>query len=265
MNCQICSSALRFVFTAKVLSKYEASYMSCPECGYLTVENPFWLSEAYTEAIASADTGLVMRNISIASKLSGILFLALRTGKNESAVDAAGGYGMLTRLMRDIGFNFYWSDAYCKNLMALGFEYSELVESCSIVTAMEVMEHLEDPVSFIKSELDRTGAKNFIFTTELYSGEPPLPGSWWYYAFETGQHIGFFQKITLEKLAQKLKLNFYSANGMHIFSQSPINKLLFRLATNRFIAPVLMILIRKINGSRTMDDHTLMLRRVKNQ
>jgi len=40
-------------------------------------------------------------------------------------------------------------------------------------------------------------ATNNIFTTELFEGTPPAPSHWWYYSFETGQHIAFFQRRAL--------------------------------------------------------------------
>lgn len=262
MNCSICSGPMHHVFHARVLSKYDASYQFCSECGYLKVENPFWLEEAYGDAIARADTGIVTRNIGIASKLAGILYFVLGVKKNEPAVDVAGGYGILTRLMRDIGFNFYWADVYCKNLIAPGFEYSSTIGNCQIITAMEVMEHLEDPSEFVRSQVTRVEAQYFIFTTELFNGVPPVPGSWWYYAFETGQHIGFFQRRTLEKMAGKLNMQFSSAGGIHIFSHTPINQFLFRLVTNKFCAPLFAVFVRYLKGSKTMSDHAVMLNEI---
>jgi hypothetical protein len=50
-------------------------------------------------------------------------------------VDCAGGYGILTRLLRDIGVDALWSDPFCQNLMALGFEHSN--EPAELVTAFE--------------------------------------------------------------------------------------------------------------------------------
>jgi hypothetical protein len=47
-----------------------------------------------------------MRNISIAKKLAGILyFMDKRRGRGKY-LDVAGGHGMLTRIMRDYGFDF---------------------------------------------------------------------------------------------------------------------------------------------------------------
>ncbi|MDM9385348.1 hypothetical protein QUB80_32355 [Chlorogloeopsis sp. ULAP01] len=40
------------------------TYYFCEESGLLKTEKPYWLDEAYQEAIADTDTGLVRRNIS---------------------------------------------------------------------------------------------------------------------------------------------------------------------------------------------------------
>lgn len=263
MNCPICSHSMNHAFHAQVLAKYEASYQSCPECGYLNIANPFWLEEAYGDAIARADTGIVTRNIGIASKLAGIFYFVLKQRGDESALDVAGGYGLLTRLMRDIGFNFYWKDPYCKNLVAPGFEYSKKVGNCTAITAMEVMEHLEDPEAFVRAQMVNVDAKYFIFTTELFDGAPPSPGSWWYYAFETGQHIGFFQRKTLEEMAKRLGMHFSSASGIHIFSKTPINLRLFKLVANKYCAPFFAVLVRLLKGSKTMSDHVMMLNEIQ--
>ena len=67
-----------------------------------------------------ADTGLVMRNLDIAKKLATLLYFGF--DPRARYVDVAGGYGMLTRLMRDDGFDFHWDDKFCANLLARGFE-----------------------------------------------------------------------------------------------------------------------------------------------
>ncbi len=192
MACPICSGMMEPCFTAQVLGKYPAQYETCNACGFLRVHEPHWLDEAYSRAIAAADTGLAMRNISLACKLAGVLYWVAGERGEGLHLDAAGGYGMLTRLMRDLGFDFYWADKYCDNLLAPGFEYSQAQGACRVVTAMEVLEHLTDPAAFIEETLAFSGAQTLVFTTELYEGHPPQPDAWWYYTFSTGQHIGFF-------------------------------------------------------------------------
>jgi hypothetical protein len=253
---------MRNAFTAEVLGKYQAQYEVCDTCGYLRAHDPFWLNEAYTRAIANADTGLVMRNITLANKISRILFwLTDRKGQHRY-LDAAGGYGMLTRMMRDFGFDFYWIDKYCENLVAPGFEYSDKAGPCSAVTAIEVLEHVIDPNAFIKDTLSLSSASTLIFTTELYERQPPKPSDWWYYSFATGQHIGFFQHRTLERIASDLGLNFASANGLHMFAKKPINKFMFGLLTNGYFSLFPSFLIRKYLGSKTFVDHESMMKKI---
>ncbi|WP_209315383.1 class I SAM-dependent methyltransferase [Haematospirillum sp. H1815] len=260
--CPICSGEMRLCFSEQVLGKYQANYELCALCGFLRAKDPYWLNEAYSSAIAVADTGLVMRNLAIASKLSGVLYWLVRERGKGLYLDSAGGYGMLTRLMRDFGFDFYWADKYCDNHLAQGFEYKPEMGPCNAVTAIEVFEHLTDPATFIKETLAFSGARTLIFTTELYAGDPPAPGSWWYYAFATGQHIGFFQRRTLEILGKRLGLRFSSANGIHIFSEHQIDELILRFVTGRGVSRIAPWWIRRRLGSKTLSDHQLMLQKI---
>ena len=120
--CPICDSERKEIFTAKILHQYEIKYFLCDNCGLLQTEEPFWLNEAYSSAIADTDTGIVARNLSISKKLTCILYFLFN--KEGKYLDIAGGYGLLTRLMRDIGFDFYWQDVYCQNIFAEGFEFN---------------------------------------------------------------------------------------------------------------------------------------------
>jgi hypothetical protein len=88
--CQICNSVVNEVFTVRVLKKYEVKYDFCNTCGYLTARNPFWLEESYSQAIADADTGLIIRNILNSRKLSIILFCVLGERGSEVFADYAG-------------------------------------------------------------------------------------------------------------------------------------------------------------------------------
>ena len=260
MTCPVCSSQMKFAFSAKVLQKYEARYEACDACGFLRAHEPHWLDEAYSRAIAAADTGLLARNFSLAGKLAGALYWAMDERGQGRYLDTAGGYGVLTRLMRDIGFNFYWADKHCENLLAPGYEYRTELGACRAVTAMEVLEHLTDPLAFIADALSTAGAQTLIFTTELYEGPPPDRLAWWYYTFGTGQHIGFFQRRTLEVLGSRLGLSLTSANGIHVLSRPPVSQVRLALATGRLSTRLSSRWIRRQLGSKTMSDHESLLR-----
>lgn len=215
-HCKVCRSDMRFAFKQQLLRKYEVSYFFCAECGFLQSEEPYWLDEAYSSAIAIQDTGLVQRNLIISRKLS--VVLSLFFDRNGRYLDFAGGYGMLTRMMRDIGFDFFWADKYAKNLLASGFSADRNAGPYNAVTAFEVLEHVHEPVDFVAEALEYGDSRTLIFSTETFAGEPPLPGHWWYYVPETGQHISFYQSRTLARIAKHHGLNFYSKAGIHIFT-----------------------------------------------
>ena len=261
MECSVCSNPMEACFTATVIRKYTARYEVCNKCGFLAVQEPYWLEEAYLRAIASADTGLVMRNVSLASKVAGVLYWIMGERCGGRYLDAAGGYGLFTRLMRDLGFDFYWADKYCENIISPGFEYNQEMGTCRAVTAFEVLEHLAHPASFIEETLSMSGAQVLLFSTELYAGAPPRPGDWYYYAFATGQHIAFYQRRTLEMLGTKLGLYFASANGLHIFSRTRVNEQLLRVVTG-WLSSAAALWIRFRMGSKTMSDHDLMINRI---
>jgi hypothetical protein len=223
---------------------------------------PYWLDEAYTSAIASIDTGLVKRNLSISGKLANLLYFGMHERGRGRYVDIAGGYGMLTRMMRDYGFDFYWQDKYCNNLLAQGFEYIKDSSKYDAVTAFEVLEHVANPVEFIKSTMLEIGTDTIIFSTLLYEGPPPKPNDWWYYAFQTGQHIGFFQRKTLEIIGEKLNLNFYTSNKIHILSRKKISNVLIKIATNNVSSRIFPYSIQFHLGGRTEIDQNSILRRL---
>ena len=254
-SCNICQSSMAYVFSEKLLNKYTVTYHQCNECGLLQTESPYWLDEAYSEAIAIADTGIVLRNFSISSKLAGLLYFVFDAKDNY--IDVAGGYGILTRIMRDFGFNFYWSDKYCNNLLARGFEANTLNKPVLALTAFEVLEHVHNPVEFISSTMSDFGARTLIFTTQTFSNQVP-DKDWWYYAFNTGQHISFYQIKTLKIIAEKLGLNFYSANGFHIITDKHLNLTKLKLLTSPLAFFISIFLKLKMNSKTLSDHHSLM-------
>jgi len=228
MECKICSSKSDSLFSARILQKYDIRYFKCDVCGFIQTEQPYWLEEAYQDAIASLDIGYVSRNLFYRDIVASILKKKW-FNFNGKFLDYGGGYGLFVRLMRDKGFNFYRQDAYCKNLFAQYFDV-EKAETYDLVTAFEVFEHLENPLLEIEKMLQY--ANSILFTTELQPGiEIKSINDWWYFAPETGQHISFYTKESLQCLAEKFRLNLYTNNcDLHLLT-------IKKLPTNFLIRP----------------------------
>ncbi len=262
MKCHICGAETRIVFTAVVFHRYETPYHYCAECDHMFVSKPTWLNEAYSEALVEEDTDVAVRNIFTALRLAAINYLALGDRGKGTYVDAAGGYGLLTRLMRDLGFNYFWSDRYAKNLFARGFEYDATQGACLAVSAIEVLEHTTNPHEFIHHILTDYQSDTLIFTTEVFAdNSPPLPDAWGYYAFDTGQHIAFFSRRGLTSLAKRLGMTYYPLGRLHVFSKKNLSYWKLKLASHKLLVIPLALVAASRLGSRRGRDQAIIRNR----
>lgn len=216
-RCVICGEEASWHFEHDVLGRHRARYFRCCFCNCMFAAEPYWLAEAYAEALNVFDTGVVARNLALARTLVPLLYFHI--GPEQPYLDYAGGYGFFARHMRDLGFDYFWEDRYARNLVARGFESTPDMQYAAI-SAFEVLEHLPDPVSVFHELSGR--AETLIFTTELWSGRPPLAGDWWYFGFEHGQHIVFYSQTTLAYLARRFEYELITdGRSFHVFTRRP--------------------------------------------
>ena len=257
--CCICGLEQKYISTEKVLKKYDVQYFQCTNCGLIQTEDPYWISEAYSDAIVAMDTGIIIRNISIAIRLTALLYVKFSNLK--IGLDLAGGYGILTRLMRDFGYDFYWSDKFCENIVAKGFGINSIMtdKSIEVLTAFEVIEHLVDPLTFIKSSMEQYNCKTMIMSTVTYDDiNLPPDNSWWYYSFKTGQHISFFHEKTISEIAHILKLNYYKISNFYILTDKKIKFNLFDKILIKYTSLIIVYLARNNMGSKTIKDRDIL-------
>ncbi len=255
MKCKICNQNNPVIFTSTILKKHNIEYFYCTNCGFLQTEEPYWLDEAYAESINASDTGYMQRNIDLSRKLT--ILLTLFFDKNSKYLDYAGGYGVYTRIMRDIGFDFYWDDKYTSNLFAKGFEYQQQ-DAIEAITTFESFEHFVNPIEEIEKLL--AISKNVIFSTILLPKIIPKPEEWWYYGLDHGQHISFYSAKTLSFIAKKYGLYYASAGGLHIFSENSISDI--KLKALKFSKFGLHKLLSKQLKSKTWDDYLAMSKNI---
>lgn len=250
MKCKICSSKTLTVFRADLIKKYSVDYFFCNNCGFLHTEEPYWFEEAYNNSINFSDTGYMQRNLLLSKNLT--ILLSLFFPVSGKYLDYAGGYGVFVRLMRDIGFDFYWDDKYTQNLFAKGFEYNK-IDSIDAVTTFESFEHFVDPIIEIENLLNIS--RNIIFSTELLPNPVPKPEEWWYYGLDHGQHISFYSEKTFKFIADKYCLNYEKIGSLHLLTEKKISNFKLKILKLRRIG-LHKILQRQLQ-SKTWSDFLL--------
>lgn len=250
MKCKLCNENNQVIFESKILNKYDIKYYHCNNCGFVQTEEPYWLEEAYQESINISDTGYMARNLLISQKLT--VFLSIFFDNKSKYLDYAGGYGVLVRIMRDIGYDFYWDDKYTINIFAKGFEYEN--QEYQAITTFESFEHFVNPINEIREMLKISN--NIIFSTEVLKENVPAPDEWWYYGLEHGQHISFYSEKSLAYIAEYFNLKYTNLGCFHLFSEKKVPFYLKILL--KFSQFGLDSLLAKYLKSKTWEDHLKM-------
>ena len=243
MRCDLCGGDCVSRGSYSILGKYEAHIAQCQECAYAFAVEPSWLEEAYSSPMTAVDMGPLHRCIEQA-RPARMLMEVLYRGRGRG-LDFGAGYGLFVRRMRDLGYQFFWHDTHCPNLFARGFE-GDLKESehYQMITAFEVMEHLVSPNALLKSIL--SSSDSFLFSTMLLPEPFPSFDEWWYFGPEHGQHVSFYSRRTLRRLAETMGKRFVT-NGfnLHMITSSRINRRLFEVVTNATIAALFELVWRR--------------------
>ena len=209
MTCRICQAPTTHRFSLDLLGgRHRADYVECQSCGALQVPNPTWLPEAYADpsAAVQADGGRFRRTFSVFLYLTALMDAGVLPGK-PGLLDFGGGYGLLAKMLADAGHNAWTHDAYERNrLFAVdrSIEHLEPTRKFDVVTALEVFEHLTDPLDVarqLRSVLTESGT--LVLSTGIYDRDKH-GSDWPYLAPETGQHVTFCSRRALEHLARAL-------------------------------------------------------------
>jgi|SRR5438270_2730644 len=239
MLCRVCGGPTEFFDKAMVLNKYLVQYFRCTKCQFIQTEEPYWLDEAYSAAIAARDVGIMQRNIVNRNVVANLLRFLY--SPNVNCLDFGGGHGIFVRLMRDEGYDFRWHDRYASNDYARGFQHAS--GHYDFATAFEVIEHLPDPLHDL-SEL-MSLADDVLVSTELVPPHQPKVSDWWYFYPPAGQHVAFYTKRSLQVIAEKFGRHLQSRGSYHLFSKRPLNRLVFDVATSYKLSKLMNFVSRR--------------------
>jgi SAM-dependent methyltransferase len=212
-QCSICFAPLIPRFTLPVLhGRHTARYLECTACGSLQVTDPFWLDEAYaldpTGRAGDPDTGRFRRNFSAVRYVLSLVD-ALVVPSPPTFLDFGSGTGLLTAMLTAAGFDAWTCDPHVDDaLLAPGcsvpWEHLDRIPACDCITALEVFEHLPDPLAVgrrLRSHLRPGGC--LVVSTSLY--RPSAHGADWpYLSPEWGQHVTFWTDAAFVAYAREL-------------------------------------------------------------
>jgi hypothetical protein len=200
------------LFVTTVLGKHAVRYYRCVDTGFIQTEEPYWLQEAYAAVICPLDVGYMSRSIDMSRLTAG--GIARYFDANKRFLDYGGGSGVLARLMRDAGYDFFRCDPYCANLFAPYFDYDPATAPGStpfeLLTAFEVFEHLPNPMQEIEKMFALSDS--ILFSTELQPADKVIQNAddWHYFCPEHGQHIAFQTLKSLTYIANRFGAALYS-------------------------------------------------------
>lgn len=222
-QCRLCNGMLSKLYTLKVLSKYNVDYYKCGDCQSLQTETPYWLDEAYANKnLSHLDTGAAQRNL----KNLAACFAISKLLNLRNAIDFGGGDGLLCRMLRDYNINCYVKDKYTTPTYAQGFTEQNF-KVPDLVIGFEVLEHFANP-NVDLDDLFSYKPKALLLSTVIYTNEH---NGWWYLDPESGQHIFFYSKKALEKIAKKYRYSVIISGSFILFIReaSKLKKIVAKL------------------------------------
>jgi len=249
MRCRLCGRETAPLFERTVLGKHRVRFHQCASCGLTQTDEPTWLGEAYVDPIHPTDTGILARNLGARRVVA--TFLHLSGIRNEPCLDYAGGYGIFTRLMRDVGFEYFWMDPYATNTLARGFEWTPGPAAPRAVTAFELLEHFVRPLEEFR-RIAELGADWIVMSTELHRGSKPA-SDWQYLSVESGQHVAFYRPDTLERLGRETGYpHVITGPFFQLFARKPVPAWRWQVATSlgAFAFPI----VQRARPSLTIPD-----------
>jgi hypothetical protein len=206
--CRLCGGEVRKQFELMVLDRHQVGYFVCIQCGSLQSEYPFWLPEAYELNLSHLDVGAVQRCLSNACAVVAIS----RLTRCKNIVDFGGGDGLLCRLLRDYGLNCFVDDKFATPTYAQSFTQPDFLRP-DILVAFEVIEHFARPTTELSGLFD-TKAEIVMVTTELYSQQH---ADWWYLTPSSGQHVFFYSRQALLRVAERFGYDVAIFNKYVVF------------------------------------------------
>lgn len=245
--CRACASPTSAHQTVRIRGA-EVALHRCADCGLFEFPDPGWLAAAYSDPISEIDTGLPARCFYVAQAAEAIIRAQGLGGRQ--LLDYGGGYGLLTRLMRDRGLDMRHHDPFARNLFAQGFD-GDPGADYGAITMVEVFEHLTEPLALLRSLSPH--AEMVIVSTQLVPAGLTDLSQWWYLIPELGQHVTFYTPRSLTEIGRRSEFRLASDGvGIHVFYRGRLNRLARLVLRDTRTAGVIARALRLRAGAKSL-------------
>ena len=212
--CRICGCEVYPKYSKK-LSEQVVKYYECGNCHFLQAER-FNISRVYQSYLDKNDLGWRQRNKRILRVLDTIAKAPLFSGLGREAriLDFGCGQGYMVRELRLKGYDACGYDPFMapddkdepilfSNLDTLGKNQFHLV------TCIEVLEHLWDPIECFEAILRTVVLKGYVLISTGIYAPNKHDCNWWYIGPQAG-HVSIFSRDAMGIFLRKLNLHVVS-------------------------------------------------------
>lgn len=216
-RCPICAGSTDVFADLKVMGSVEARYVRCVDCRFIHAESPHWLEASFSSELNELDIGAIDRCLIVADFVDSLM--SASSMKGPRILDWGGGYGVLTRILRDRGHDAVVSDPYVHPIFARNFTDRD-DSRFDLIVLSEVLLHLTDPVRTLQDLFLRTSN---VLVTAVIAPEN-VDSTWWYLMPDTGQHVALFARESLQAMADRLGVRLTSdGRFFHLLHRDGVN------------------------------------------
>ncbi len=224
-RCKLCNGKLFYKFSLPLAGGLEGAYFECSTCRMLQSQHLDELTPLALESITrpapeiDLDSGAAWRLSCLATRVEQLVKLNVlpRASPSFNVLDFGCGTGFLVSYLahrfgwNTIGYDPFCTPAYGRNRAFADWEAVAQRGPYHLVIASEVFEHFIQPrpeLARIRAVLAKEGACLYVTTGYYEPGKSDA--SWNYLAPQSGHHVSFFGRQTMEEVARYL-----SASGLY--------------------------------------------------